>query len=459
MRKAFVIVLILASLPLAAAEGPAVRRGIPRRQGRFWIEQDQCILPVRPGGRLVVRADMGSVTVLPTVTDQMLQCQLRLTSYTNSEPEARATFVRSELSARRLGSDGAYIEFRYPADRPLSHIDASIVVLVPARFNLDVETASGTVQVANLDGDLRAVTAGGDIHTADITGAARVQTAAGNIDLGNVDQRVEARTAGGSIRVGDVKGDAYLDTRGGEIVSGMVGGSVHAQTAAGDILLRGVAGPVIVETAGGQIQLGECGGPVHAQTAAGSIHVDGARGRVEAETAGGSLDLLRLMSGVRAGTAAGHIVAQIAASRETFSSSSLESSVGDLQVFLPSDLPLTVKAMIDNAAGHQIASDFALTQHRDSRGWGIGPMEASGALAGGGALLNLHTVLGNIEIRKLDPGSLARLKAYQQSFWRNWQESTREQQSALDQLEKAMQQQQVLLERELRKAMPEGNQP
>jgi hypothetical protein len=458
VRKLSVLFVLLLSLPLAAAEGPAVRRGIPKRQGRFWVEFDQCFVPVRPGGRLVLHADLGSLTVLPGPAFQTLQCQVRLTSYTISEPEARASFDRAELSARRLGPDGAYIEFRHPQGRPMSRLDASICVLVPSRFNLDLDTESGSIQVADLDGDLRAATAGGDIHAAGITGTARVQTSAGDIDLGNVNQRLDARTAGGSIRVGDVKGDAYLETSGGEIVSGVVGGSVRAQTAAGDILLRGVAGPVMVQTAGGQIQLGQCGGPVHAQTAAGSIHVDGARGRVEAETAGGSLELLRLMSGVRAGTAAGQIIAQIDASRETFSSSTLESSVGDLQVYLPADLPLTIKALIDNAAGHKIASDFPLTERRDAGDWGVGPVQASAALAGGGAPLNLHTALGNIEIRKLDPVSLARIKAYQQSFWRSWQERTREQQRALNELQKAMQQQEQALQQEF-KAMSEGNQP
>src|SRR5579859_4197189 len=112
------MIVLLASLPLAFAEGPAVRRGMPRRQGRFWIEQDQCFVPVKAGGRLVVRLDTGSITVLPTAPDQAMHCQLRMISYASSEPEARASFMRSELSARRLGGDGAFLELRYPNDRP-----------------------------------------------------------------------------------------------------------------------------------------------------------------------------------------------------------------------------------------------------------------------------------------------------------------------------------------------------
>ena len=99
-----------------------------------------------------------------------------------------------------------------------------------------------------------------------------------------------------------------------------------------------------------------------------------------------------------------------------------------------------------------------MTQHRQPGDWQLGPVQASATVAGGGAPLNLHTALGNIEIRKLDPGSLTRLKAYQQSFWRNWQEQTGEQRRALDQLEKAMQQQQRLLQDEFN-AMSEAHQP
>jgi DUF4097 and DUF4098 domain-containing protein YvlB len=451
-------VICALSLPLAAAEAPLVRHGAPKRQGRVWVEYDQCAVPVRPGGRLVFRAQMGGVTVFPGATPQ-LQCSLKLVAYTSSESEARASFADSELNARRLGSDGAYIDFRNRyQDQPLRRVDASFTIVVPLQYNLDLETQSGGIQVCGLEGELRASTAGGDIRAGDLTGPVRLQTAAGNINVGNIDQRLEAHTAGGSIHVGDVKGDAFLETHGGDIVAGTISGTVRALTAAGNITMRSASGPVVVQTAGGQIRLGECGGPVRAHTAAGSILLDGARGRVEAQTAGGNLDLLRLMSGVRAQTAAGNVLAQIDANRQTFGPSSLESSVGDVEVFLPADLPLNVNALIDTAAGHTISSDFPIMMHRDGGDWGVGPVQGSAVLSGGGAPLVLRTALGNIEIRKLNSGSMARLKAYQQAFWKNWQEQVKEQQENVARLQKLMQDEQERL-LELQKSWPEeGNQ-
>ncbi len=450
-----IISLVLAlSLPLAAAETPLVRRGTPKRQGHVWVDYDQCSVPVRPGGRLIFRTQMGSVTVFSGATAE-LQCFLKLVAYTPSESEARASFAGSELAARRLGSDGAYVDFRYPyQDQPSRRVDASFTIVVPLRYNLDLETQSGGIEVCGLEGELRASTAAGDIRAGDLTGPVRLQTAAGNIILGNIDQRLEAHTAGGSIHVGDVKGDAYLETHGGDIVAGTISGTVRALTAAGNIIMRSASGPVLVQTAGGQIRLGECGGPVRAHTAAGSIQLDGARGRVEAETAGGNLDLLRLMSGVRAQTAAGNVLAQIDANRQSFGPSSLESSVGDVEVFLPPDLPLNVNALIDTAAGHTISSDFPIMVRRDGGEWSGGPIQGSAVLSGGGAPLVLRTALGNIEIRKLNESSLARLKAYQGAFWKNWQEQMKEQQENINRLQKLMQTEQERLQ-ELQKSWPE----
>jgi len=401
---------------------------------------------------------VGSVTVFPGATPQ-LQCSLKLVAYTSSESEARASFTNSELNAHRLGSDGAYIDFRNRDHaEPLRRVDASFTIVVPLHYHLDIETQSGGIQVCGLEGELRAATAGGDIRAGDLSGPVRLQTAAGNINLGNIDERLEAHTAGGSIHVGNVKGDAYLETHGGDIVAGTITGMVRALTAAGNITMRSASGPVVVQTAGGQIRLGECGGPVRAHTAAGSILLDEARGRVEAQTAGGNLDLLRLMSGVRAQTAAGNVLAQIEANRQSFGPSSLESAVGDVEVFLPPNLPLNVNALIDIAAGHTISSDFPMMMRQDGGEWGVGPLQGSVALSGGGAPLVLRTALGNIEVRKLNPESLARVRAYQQAFWKNWQEQMKEQQENIDRLQKLMQSEQERLQ-ELQKSWPEeGNQ-
>lgn len=451
MRRSHILIpllLLASSLPLAAADAPYVRRGAPRREGRFWSELDACYVPVKPGGRLILRADLGTVTVVPGADPSRLQCEIKLLAFTPSDSEARSFFSRAVPTARRTAPDSAYLDLHLPSHDPIAgRVGVFFIIQVPRRFNVDVQTQGGTIQVCGLDGDLRALTAGGDIRSGDLTGMVRAETAGGNITLGSIGQRLDARSGGGSIRVGDVKGDAYFDSHGGDIVAGMISGSVHAQTAAGDIVLRGASGPVMVQTAGGQIQLGQCGSSVRAESLAGSIHLDGARGRVEAQTGGGSIDLLQVMGAVQAETSVGNILAQLDGGRDAFSASTLRSTMGDVHVFLPPDLPLTVNALIQSGTGHVIASDFPLTLHRPSPGdLGLGTVQGVGALSGGGPQLTLRTNLGNIEIRKEDAQSMARVKAYQLLFWRTWQEQAKQQEQSLELLRQVMQEQQQRLD-------------
>ena len=432
LRVLWVAALVAGALLPARAEDSYVKRGTLQHQGRLWAEEAECTVPVKEGGRLVFRVDLGSVSVRPGVPDR-LQCSVHLTVYAGSEAEARNTLSHYELIARRTENGGVYLNGKLPSEkRQRRSLCVSFDLQVPSKFNLDLETQGGGVEVSKLEGELRAVTAGGDIHTGDVSGPVRAETAGGAIDLGNIAQRVEAHTAGGGIHVGDVRGDATLETSGGEIVAGMVQGTLRAETAGGDIVLRGASGPIYAETAGGQIQLGQCGANVRAETAGGSIHVDAARGRVEAETAGGGIDLMQILSGVRAETGAGPIIAQINASRGNFVPSSLHTSVGDIHVFVAPDLPLTIDAVIEEATGHQIKSDFPLSLRGEQGGFMVGTVQGRGALQGGGNELKIHTVMGSIEIRKLDAGALAKMKQSQDVFWRRWQERWQERQRHLD---------------------------
>ncbi|HEV2177053.1 MAG TPA: DUF4097 family beta strand repeat-containing protein [Terriglobia bacterium] len=418
-----------AALPLQAGPVPAARtsgdkyvtRGAITHQGRAWVQFLTCQAPAREGGRLILRADSGSVVVRSDSAAQV-GCIVRLAVYGTDEAVAKEVLSRYQLSVRNLGAAGVYIGGRFPYERRHNlSLDAGFGIHAPERYNLDIETQGGGIDVAKLDGDLRASTAGGDIRTGDVTGLVWVKTAGGDINLGNIGQRVDAETAGGHIRVGDVKGDASLTTSGGDIVAGRLEGSLRAETAGGSIYLRAASGPVMAQTAGGQIQLGECGNTVDATTAAGSIRLDGARGMVRAQTAGGSLDLLQLQGAVRAETAAGRIMAQLAASRDSFAASELESTVGDVMVYIPMDLPMNIDAHIDESAGHKIFSDFPLNVQGMAQGFGSGNVRARGALLGGGQLLRLHTTMGNIEIKKLDQKALNQFKEYEKTFLQRWQ--------------------------------------
>jgi len=399
-------ILLLAAAWLAAAAPLAaqrldIREGKAEKKGRAWVRESTCTAAAREGGRLTVRADLGSVTVTPGANDKV-ECRIRVEIVSPDEALAEQLKERHE-SWMRVNDDGSlYLTGRFPRallDRHVRNLSIGVNfdIKVPARFNVDVETRGGSVTVERLEGELRAVTAAGSIRTGSIGGATRVETAGGNIEVENIGGRLEARTAGGHIRIGDVQGDAVLETSGGKILTGRVAGALRAGTAGGDIVVGGATRDVVALTAGGKIRLGDVGGRVRAETAGGSIFLETATGPVQVQTAGGSIELLRILSGVRAVTTAGRVQAQIAATRESFQPSLLETSFGDVVVYLPADLPLTIDAEILQAMGHTIKTDFPL-QVTPSSGYGPRTVEARGELNGGGETLRIRTTMGNILI-------------------------------------------------------------
>jgi hypothetical protein len=105
---------------------------------------------------------------------------------------------------------------------------------------------------------------------------------------------------------------------------------------------------------------------------------------------------------VRAETAAGPITAEFVGKSGDFTESSLTTSVGDIIVYLPADLHVTVRASIETAMGHKIKSNDFPELKITSEGGNWGPKEiyATGQLNGGGPILKISTTMGNIELRK-----------------------------------------------------------
>src|SRR5262249_10346946 len=95
---------------------------------------------------------------------------------------------------------------------------------------------------------------------------------------------------------------------------------------------------------------------------------------------------------------AGGIVARFVSAGER-TDSSLETSAGDIVVYLAPDVAITVRASIDMANGHKIVSDFNDIRVNTQSGDWPGPKShtAEGKLNGGGPVLKVRTTTGDIK--------------------------------------------------------------
>ena len=322
-------------------------------------------------------------------------------AYTSSEEKARHEFESYKINTSVKG-DTAWIVAEL--SRRDSKCSDEFVINVPRNLqSAKVETGGGSVNAAGIAGRVDLASGGGSIHLDDIGGEVTAETGGGAIEVGSVEGNVTLQTGGGNIKIASAKGEIKAESGGGSVVvlSGLQGAVL--ETGGGSIRVDKCSGPVKATTGGGSVDLGDIGGAAEIETGAGSIRLASAKGRVRAETGGGSIQLDGATS-VQAETSAGGIIVKLlsssgAASR---SNSTLETSAGDITVYLANDLAISIRAEIEMANGHTIHSDFSDIRV-SSEGGPYGPktVTAEGQLNGGGPVLKVRTNSGNVSFRRV----------------------------------------------------------
>jgi DUF4097 and DUF4098 domain-containing protein YvlB len=346
---------------------------------------------------LRVKVDAGTVRVQGG-SQSTINYVVRNRSYSGSEEKARRDFDSYKISAYVRG-DTAWIVGDWQGGR--SHrFSSEFSIDVPRNMDwVKVETDGGSVTTSGISGRVDATSGGGTIRVDDIGGNVNAETGGGSIDAGTIGGDLSLRTGGGSIKVASAKGRVSAESGGGSVtvISGMQ--EAVLETGGGSIQVEHCAGRVKASTGGGSIDLGDIGGPAEIETGGGSIRLASAKGPVRAQTGGGTIELNGVPS-ARAETGAGGIIAKFISGRDR-SDSSLETSAGDITVYLAPNLSISVRASIEVANGHNIRTDFSEIRV-SSEGGDYGPktVTAEGNLNGGGPVLQVRTTTGDITIRR-----------------------------------------------------------
>lgn len=126
-------------------------------------------------------------------------------------------------------------------------------IRIPSRYNLEVKTSGGGIDLADIGGTVDARTSGGGIKTGKLSGESTLKTSGGSIRVGGATAELTAHTSGGSIEIGDTTGAVEAKTSGGSITLARVGGKVLARTSGGGIRVEDAMGTVDASTSGGSI--------------------------------------------------------------------------------------------------------------------------------------------------------------------------------------------------------------
>jgi DUF4097 and DUF4098 domain-containing protein YvlB len=383
-----------ALLPLILAGTVLSQQNNFSREGDRWVAVTNGTLA--KARNLRIQTEFGSVRVQGG-SRQDINYIFRNSSNTSSEDRARRQLSSFKVNSYVRG-DTAYIVAEDANGGSRNRCSGEFVVDVPRDTgSVKIETDGGNVVVTSVNGWVQAETGGGSIKVDEIGGSVNVQTGGDYIDVGTVGGDVTLETGGGKISIRDAKGKINASTGGGNIVIYSGQQSAVVEAGGGNIQVKQLAGKLKVSTGGGNIDLGDIGGPVEIGTGGGSIRLSSAKGLVHAETGAGRIELNDVPA-AQAETGAGGIVARFIAAGSG-SDSSLQTSAGDITVYLAPNVRISVRASIELANGHNIYSaDFPDIRVTSEGDWGAKSVSAEGSVNGGGPVLKIRTTTGDIRI-------------------------------------------------------------
>lgn len=337
-------------------------------------EGDELELDIETGGEIVIRAwDRSEVSVEITIDGG----------------DERDVIVNVDKF-----SGGVEVHTEYDSRR--SRADVSVLVMVPRRFDIDINTTGGDITIEGVEGSIEGETMGGDLNLTGLSGRLRMSTMGGDVEL--LDSQIDGSvsTMGGDVEIRNVVGNVNGTTMGGDVTydnvrSGNGGDEVKISTMGGDIEVDEALYGADVHTMGGDIEVQRAGRFVKATTMGGEIIIHEVDGWVEANTMGGDVEV-RMVGGTDGDR---HV--------------ELSSMGGDIELIVPRGLSMQISAEItlsddSDDDEFEIVSDFPLeTEVRSSSDgrWRDGrTLQATGDVRGGQNRIRIKTIEGNIHIRE-----------------------------------------------------------
>ncbi len=343
--------------------GDLIRKAVPDFLTETTLEDIVEVFPVASGGKLTIDADFGAIDVQSADADNV-SVRVRRAAQLKEDRRAGEILKNFDVQMTHAAVD-VKIEAKFRGrvqqwKKAKKRLDVQFEIVVPRNYRLDLKTADAEISVVDIIGDVSVHTARAGLRLQNIVGRIDGTTSGGNIDLKAFEGAATFRTSGGNITLDGGTGDVKAKTSGGNLQMIDVLGAVNGETSGGSVTLRGCKGGADVKTAGGSIEV-ENDGPVLAKTSGGSI-------RCLLEEAVSSQNLLL----------------------------DLETIGGSINVSLVPDIAATVEARV---LGGSVTTEFPVAAETTGT---VNLDQLRGTINGGGSLLKLFSVGGNVILRKAE---------------------------------------------------------
>jgi len=165
---------------------------------------------ISPGNDLRIKVSGGDVAITSWNRDEVY---IKVLGNDNAEEKLDFIFNNSD----------SYVELETKSKRSFfnwfSNISLRIEVKVPEKFNADIHTSGGDINLAKVEGTIEMHTSGGDVVCSDFLGSLDVSTSGGDINLNGGNTSIVAHTSGGDITLdySGVNKGIDVSTSGGDV--------------------------------------------------------------------------------------------------------------------------------------------------------------------------------------------------------------------------------------------------
>jgi hypothetical protein len=153
--------------------------------------------------RIEVRIEQGSIEIEGVEGSRAIEAEFSKRARSLDRETARGLLPRIEVSALE-SEDGARIRFEGQVESipPFGgDLRTDLTLRVPRESDLEIATGDGRIEIAGIDGRLRAESGDGRILVERVSGELRLRTDDGSIVGRDVDAKVEAATDDGGIEL------------------------------------------------------------------------------------------------------------------------------------------------------------------------------------------------------------------------------------------------------------------
>lgn len=254
--------------------------------------------PAQPEGKLVVEVSFGAIEVSTNANSEVSIDVLRKITRNTKEDE-EAFLAERPVTFSQEGNVITVRERSRVKDQNSrggrQRTSGKYSIQVPARFELQLMTSGGAIEVSDVGGEVEAKTSGGALKFERLRGALLGQTSGGPIRMADCQGALKVNTSGGAIDVSGGSGTLNGATSGGPVAVKRFAGHVSVKTSGGGIDIQNVTGKVEGLTSGGPISARFASAPSEAvklDTSGGgvTVHVpENSAFDLDAATSGGSV--------------------------------------------------------------------------------------------------------------------------------------------------------------------------